>query len=129
MQNSAARLIKYTERRDHITPTLIELHWLKVHPRIQFKVLLLTYKAINGLAPQYLSDLLEEQSHSRNLRSCGKKQLKVPKTKQKNYGDRAFAKAGPVLWNQLPTEIALSPSVSVFKRKLKTHLFKQTYSC
>ena len=55
VQNSAARLICNIGRFDHITPALCKLHWLPVRYRINFKILLITYKAINGLAPEYIS--------------------------------------------------------------------------
>ena len=47
-----------SRKADHITPLLIELHWLPVEQRINFKISLFTYKIINGLAPMYLSELL-----------------------------------------------------------------------
>ena len=55
LQNSAARIVSRTRKYEHITPVLIKLHWLPIKFRIQFKVLLLVYKALNGLAPKYLS--------------------------------------------------------------------------
>lgn len=58
VQNSAARLLTYTRKYDHITPVLKELHWLPVAERIDFKILLLTFKAINNIAPKYLQELL-----------------------------------------------------------------------
>ena len=48
-----------SRKSDHFTPLLFQLHWLPIDQRIEFKVLLLTYKAMQGLAPQYLSDLLD----------------------------------------------------------------------
>jgi len=46
------------DRRDHVTPLLRDnLHWLRAKERITFKLCLLVYKAINGLAPSYLQDL------------------------------------------------------------------------
>ena len=53
VQNSAARLVTLTRKQEHITPILIGLHWLPVRFRIIFKILLLTYKALNGLALSY----------------------------------------------------------------------------
>ena len=58
VQNAAARVLTKTKMREHITPILASLHWLPVVFRIDFKVLLLVYKALNGLAPPYLSDCL-----------------------------------------------------------------------
>ncbi|XP_075933638.1 uncharacterized protein LOC142933414 [Anarhichas minor] len=53
VQNSAARLLTSTRRYKHITPVLHDLHWLPVKYRIDFKILLTTYKALNNLAPPY----------------------------------------------------------------------------
>ncbi|KAF7644698.1 hypothetical protein LDENG_00217240 [Lucifuga dentata] len=58
VQNSAAQLLTKTPSRDHITPILQELHWLLVKPIINYKILLLTYKALHGKAWLYVADLL-----------------------------------------------------------------------
>ncbi|KAJ8252002.1 hypothetical protein COCON_G00213140 [Conger conger] len=58
VQNSAARIITRTPSIDHITPVLQQLHWLPVKSRIDFKILLLTFKALHNMAPSYLSELL-----------------------------------------------------------------------
>ena len=57
LQNAAARLITRTKKSDHITPVLINLHWLPIEHRVIFKLLLYTYKALHGLAPDYLANL------------------------------------------------------------------------
>jgi hypothetical protein len=67
VQNAAAWLIKRVKRRDHITPHLAELHWLPVRLRIKFKILVLVYKCINGLALVYLKELITIRRHSVNL--------------------------------------------------------------
>ena len=65
--NAAARLIYMAPKFCHITPILMELHWLPVRWRIDYyKILLITFKAINGLAPLYLSDLFN--NYSMNVR-------------------------------------------------------------
>ena len=43
---------------DHITPSLITLHWLPISRRIEYKILLITYKALNDAAPSYIRDML-----------------------------------------------------------------------
>lgn len=48
VQNSAARLITGTRFLEHITPALISVHWLPVKAFITYKILLLTYKSLNG---------------------------------------------------------------------------------
>ena len=45
VQNQAARILTRSPRRDHITPVLKQLHWLKVGERIRYKVLILAHKA------------------------------------------------------------------------------------
>ena len=55
VQNAAARLIMDIGKYSHITPALYELQWLPVLARIQFKILLLAFKAIHGLVPEYFA--------------------------------------------------------------------------
>ena len=70
VQNAAARLICNVGRFEHITPSLYMLHRLPVNYRIQFKILLFVYKALNGIAPPYISELVELKPASRyNLRN------------------------------------------------------------
>ena len=69
VQNTAARIVILTKKFDHITPVLIQLHLLPVHFRILFKVLLLVYKALSGMAPLYITELLSYRTCSRTLRS------------------------------------------------------------
>ena len=70
VQNSAARLICNVGRFDHISPSLKMLHWLPIKFRIQFKILLITFKAIHGLAPAYLIELITLKTQcTYNLRS------------------------------------------------------------
>ena len=70
--------------------------------RIIFKILLFTFKALNGLAPSYLSDLVKIYAPVRDLRSSSQKLLAVPFSNMKSYGDRAFSICAPKLWNDLP---------------------------
>jgi len=66
VQNAAARLLTGVSKRDHITPVLISLHWLQIRYRIDFKVLLLVFKALNGLIPVYLSALFSAHNSGRS---------------------------------------------------------------
>jgi hypothetical protein len=125
--NMAARIVSLTRKHEHITPVLISLHWLPINKRIEFKIILLTFKPLNGLTSVYLQDLLQEYHPSRQLRSASENLLVVPKTKYKYYGDRAFVKCAPVLWNRLPQSLRAIKTVPAFKTALKTHLFKQAY--
>lgn len=68
IQNCAARLVVQQRRVAHQSPILKALHWLPVDMQIVFKVLLLTYKAINNLAPSYITQLLVRYNQPRSLR-------------------------------------------------------------
>ena len=127
VHNTAARIVSRTRKYEHITPVLKSLHWLPVNQRIIFKILLVTFKALHDLAPGYISDLIHKYHPSRTLRSQDRLLLAVPYTSTATYGDRAFAKIAPTLWNGLPIHIRKSENVSVFKTRLKTHLFSQAY--
>ena len=128
VQNSAARLLCTTRKFDHITPTLIELHWLPIRHRIVFKILLLVYKSLNDKAPLYLSDLLTYRRSSYSLRSVSNGDLVESSSKMRTYGDRSFAVFAPRLWNSLPLSIRRSSSVDTFKNVLKTYHFKMFVS-
>ena len=69
VQNIAARILTGTRKYDHMTPVLYKLHWLPVKYRIEYKIILMTYRALNGLAPNCLQDLLQVYQPARSLRS------------------------------------------------------------
>jgi len=121
----ATRLILCKQKYDHATPLLIQLHWLPVSQRIIFKILLLTFKALNGLAPMYIAQLLDRYVPLRPLRSSSRGLLKVPRSSTK-YGDRSFSVCTPTLWNSLPDHLRLATALCSFKRDLKT-LFRESF--
>ncbi|KAF7250183.1 putative RNA-directed DNA polymerase from transposon BS [Varanus komodoensis] len=82
VQNRAARLLTGTERYVHMTPVLRQLHWLPIEVRAQFKVLVMTYKALNGLGPGYLKEHLHPYTPGRPLRSAGEALLREPSMKE-----------------------------------------------
>ena len=95
---------------------------------MNFKILMFTFKALNGLAPAYITDLLTRSSSCRSLRSDDQLLLKVPRSHKATKGDRAFTVAGPRLWNKLPLNIKAAPTLETFKIMLKTHYFAEAYS-
>ena len=111
VQNACARLIFREQKFCHVTPLISELHWLPIKYRIEFKILLITFKILNFLAPTYLSSLISLRLPSKyNLRnSSDNLLLSYPRFK---------------LWNALPFDIRSASTVSIFKAKLKTHLFR-----
>ena len=124
IQNHAARLILHQGRSCHASPLLYELHWIPVKYRIHYKILLVVYKCIHGIAPQYLVGLLRRYKPLEKLRSSRQLLLEEMRPKRE-YGRRAFASVGPQLWNQLPEDLRNSVSLQIFKAKLKTFLFSK----
>ena len=129
VQNFAARLIMGAKKHEHITPILVNLHWPPIRKRINFKVIILTFKIINGLSPPYFNKLIEIKQQSRSLRSNitsdGRTShiLKHHRLSNCVYGERAFSNTAPLLWNKLPVSIRMIQDINNFKRKLKTYLF------
>ena len=108
------RLLTMSRKSGHVTPLLFQLLWLPVDQRIEFKVLLFTYKAMQGLAPQYLSDLLESYSPLRSLlrNFC----LIRPHLILERTDINPFRFA-------LRVYIKSSSSVDILRKRLKTYLF------
>ena len=123
VQNSAARLVTGTTRRDSATRCLKDLHWLPISFRIQFKIAVLTYHALHKNGPEYIGELIGLHRPVRTLRSGDSLDLVVPHTRKVTFGDRAFAAFAPTLWNSLPLSVRQSETSSSFCSSLKTHLF------
>ena len=100
VQNSA-RLLSFTQKTEYITPILKELHWLPIAVRIEFKILVLVFKAYHGIAPLYITDMITKYEPTRSLRSSSKRLLVVPQCNLKTYGRSSFSVNGPMLWNSV----------------------------
>ena len=147
-QNIAARVVTRTCIRDHIKPVLMYIHWLPVEQRIQYKLLIQVYKALNGLAPEYIADLLHDHIkpvlmniHWLPVEQRIQYKLLIQVYKALNglapeyiadllheyVPTRALRSAGANLlleWGALPTTIKTAASLASFKIGLKTYLFK-----
>ena len=80
------------------------------------------------MAPFYIMDLLSYRTCSRTLRSTDQKLLAVPKSRLKTYGDRAFSIAAPKLWNELPLDLRSLDTINLFKKHLRTDVFKKGFN-
>ena len=105
VQNAAARIISRSHKQEHITPFLVNLHWLPIESRIKYKILLLTFKALHGLSPIYIKELISVYKPNRNLRSSSQVLLSAQSFNLKSYGHRSFSVAAPELWNSLPISL------------------------
>ena len=129
VQNAAARLIFGVSRQVHITPLLRSLHWLRDPERIAFRLAVLVYCCLHGTAPVYLSaDLLRvsDVGSRQRLRSATTSALVGRRTQRSTIGDRAFAAAAPAVWNSLPEDVRTSTSLQLFRRRLKSELFRRS---
>ncbi len=99
-QNAAAKVLTRTRKYDHISPVLSTLHWLPIKHRMGFKILLVTYKVLNGLAPQYLSELLSHYSPPHSQKSG---HLIIPKISKSTAGGRSLFYLAPNSGTIYPT--------------------------
>ena len=129
IQNSAARFVYGTRKRRGVTQMRKDLHFLPIKSRITFKICLLAYKSINGMAPPYVSDLIPLRKPKLKVVRADEDSTLLHKSYTHKYTStsRAFSISAPKLWNELPKAIRESESVGVFKQHLKTYLFKRAY--
>jgi hypothetical protein len=128
--NAAARLVCSARWNDRVTPLLRHLHWLKIPERIKYKLWVLAYRCLNGTGPDYLArDLrrVADLPSRQRLLSASTAELVVPATRRKTLGDRSFPVAAARAWNALPPALTSSPSLSTFRRSLKTYLFTKSF--
>ena len=121
VQNAAARLIVQKRKRESISDTIKELHWLRIESRIIFKILLLVYKGIQGTSSKNIQ--LDFKSHH-----CRPEEFLMLRTHfcKTKYGRRTFKYNAPRLWNALPLHIRTEEKLEAFKRMVKTLLFRDT---
>jgi len=89
----------------------------------------LTYKVLHGTAPRYLGPLVRVSDllGRRRLRSASTDRLVVPPFKLSTIGRRTFNVAAARTWNGLPEDVTSSPTLRAFRKRMKTHLFRQSY--
>ena len=129
----SARLVLQLPGRQSVTiPMAEKLHWLGFPHRVTYKLCVLIYKGLHGLAPDYLSRRcvrVRDVPGRAHLRSASAGQLMVPITNRRTIGDKGFSHCGPVAWNNLPLHLRsddCTPSLDCFKKHLKTALLKLT---
>ncbi len=100
-------LLPHTGSSPHICFLLTSVSF-----HIDFKVLLIVFKALRGLTPHYISEMLLPYEPGRPLRSSGSSLLTVPRSITETFGDAAFSHYAPKLWNSLPEDQSqtLTPS-------------------
>ena len=132
VQNASVRFIYGLygkQRQKHISPYLKELHFLPVYYRIRFKIAAMVFKSLNNIGPDYISSMISistEKIHDiRRNEDCFL--LKIPTAPRYNKTNGAFSLSAPETWNALPYGIRSSTDLTVFKKALKTHYFRQAF--
>ena len=104
------------------------LHWLPIEQRIKHKILLITHKALDCKAPEYIEELIKIKTPCRQLRSSQSERLLcIPSLQRKTFTPRSFSYAAPTLWNPLPQHLRNKNSTPTFKKHLKTYLFNKAF--
>ena len=98
----------------------------RVKKKIIFKIALVTFKALDA-APSYIMELIRPYKPGRTLRSSSHNLIALPSFNLKTYSGRSFTVAAPTMWNSLPLELRTCVSLSTFKSKRKTWLFKEAF--
>ena len=115
LQNAAIRIIFKVRAHHPVSSFFAELHWLNIEQRIVYKVLLTTYKVINGLAPEVLKDMI-------TIRNTDTLTLHNKYFNSTKYGKRAFVHYVPRYWNNIPVNLRRKRDVNGFKTALKSYL-------
>ena len=125
--NASARLIFCAPNYGHTTPLLQQLHWLPICLRIEFKILLITFKVLQDSFPKYLIVLISVLPPSRYDSRRNNKGILLRTLKhftKLTMEDRSFMAEAQRLWNSLLVSIR-SFCTKSFKQKLKTFLFSK----
>ena len=130
IQNYAARVILRLPKSSSITTHLKSLHWLPVKERSTYKIACLCYHCHSSTVPSYVTDMLHKKPlHTRNTRSSSYTMplLNRPAHSKATLDDRSFSFAASSVWNYIPNDVRCAPSLSSFKSRLKTYLFRSVY--
>jgi hypothetical protein len=133
IHNTIARIVMRIPRRSSASAALKSLHWLPVEFRIKFKIGVLINKALATGKPNYLASQLSPHSSLKNTRRSKPtlRFLKVPSPGPKIISPRqlahSFQQFVPRLWNFFPLSVRTAPTLWVFRRRLKFHLFNLAF--
>ena len=126
IQNYAARIILRLPMSSSITIHLKSLHWLPVKVRSTYKIACLCYHCHSSTAPSYVTDMLHKKPLHTRSSSYTMHLLNRPARSKATLGDRSFSIVSSV-WNSIPNDVRCFPSLSSFKSRLKTYLFRSVY--
>src|SRR6218665_2541719 len=109
------------------------LHWLPIRQRIFYRVAVLVWHCLIGIAPVYLQELCRPVSTlivRQALRYSTGGKLLVPRVNTLTMQRRAFSVVAPSIWNLLPLQIRLLPKsyTPLLYTLLKTDIFHRGWT-
>ena len=116
LQNFACKIVTGTRKYAHVSPLLRQLNWKPVQQCLDHRDLVLTYKCVKNLAPEYLCKKFQKSPHDRATRN--RDLLQIPRFKT-STGQRTFSYRAVKLWNNLDKDVKDSKSLNSFKKALK----------
>ena len=119
LQNFACKIVTGTRKYDHVSPLLRQLNWKPVQQCLDHRDLVLTYKCVKNLAPEYLCKKFQKSPHDRATRN--RDLFQIPRFKT-STGQRTFSYRAVKLWNNLDKDVKDSKSLNSFKKALKALL-------
>ena len=134
--NAALRFIYGIKRREDITPYYIKAHILPIRFRVEYKICLLTHKAVHGEAPEYIKSLIHLRHPLKSMICVPTNEyiprsteddvlLQRPKLGNSALSERRFSHQAPAIWNTLPYNIRRCKNTEIFKKELKTLFFNK----
>ena len=126
VENFASSVVLGLKQFDHISRGRRSLKWLDLTEKVVFNDLVLVFKCVNGLAPDYLGKYFNKRSavHNKNTRGCNN--FVVPRCRL-SVGQRAFYFRGPKEWNRLTDNIRNTKDIDSFKRRLFNRIFHNNF--
>ena len=123
LQNFAARIaVGNVSKRDHVTPHINDLNWLKIKNKCAFDICVYVFKLLNGQLPYWLLNLPQVSEYNNRI-TRQQNNLLVPPTRTM-MGERKLSVRGPRLWNDLPQTVKSTVSINTFKKNLKRHFMQ-----
>lgn len=127
LQNVCIRFIFGLRKYDHISSFRSQLKWLPIRYRRNAHILSTLYNILyNPSAPSYLRNLFHfSRAQDKPCRSNVRSMLAIP-VHHSDFLSYSFTVHAPRLWNSLPHEERDSPSLPIFKRRVKEHYLSLT---
>ena len=119
VQNFAGKIVLGLKKIDYSSQGLKSLGWLSIEDKLQLNTAVMVHKCLHHRVPIYLKDkfVYRSQVHNRQLRSVDNNDLNLPHCRL-STGLRSFAFRGAKVWNSLPLDLKLTPSLRTLKKNV-----------